>query len=463
MRSDMKTFGTADTILIAAMVALYIGATAWLTSRWRSRTPGDFMTGARTLPAFVVGVLMVSEFVGTKSTIGTAQAAFESGMAASWAVVSVAAGFPLFGMVLVRKLYRSGEYTISGALQQRYGRSTQLTVSLIMIYALLLVNLGNYVSGAAVLAAVFQVDLTLAALGIAAVSTFYVAFGGMKSLAWITLLHSVVKYCGIMVVLAVALYLSKGVAPIVAALPADFFSLEGGIGASTIVAFFIGNIGAIFSTQYIFQAMASARSADAAVRATWIAGALAIPIGLALGLIGVAARYLYPGIRSLDALPVFLAEMNRYAAGFVTVALVASIFAGVSTVALAIASLAVRDFYVPAAPATPAQQLRATRLIALAIGLVPVTLVWLAPGLLPLSFFTRALRMSVSVVAVTGLYLPFFGSNGGATCALLASVAATTAWFVLGNPLGIDNMYVALATPALVMLGERWLFQQRAR
>ncbi len=459
----MKTFDAADTLIIVTMVLGYVAVTAWLATRWRSRNANEFMTGARTLPALVVGVLMVSEFVGTKSTVGAAQAAFESGMAASWSVLSVAVAFPLFGMVLVRKLYNSGEYTISGALFQRYGRSTQLTVSLIMIYALLLVNVGNYVSGAAVLANVLHVDLAVAALGIAVVSTFYMTLGGMKSLARVTIWHSVVKYLGVLVVLAVALTMSGGVAPIAASLPASFFTWDGDIGASTIVAYFIGNIGAIFSTQYIVQAIASARSADVACRATFIAGALAIPIAIALGLIGVAARYLHPEVGSLDALPVFLTDMNVYVAGFVTVALVASIFASVSTVALAIASLVVRDFYAPRVDATPALQLRATRAIALVVGFVPLAFVVLAPGLLQLSFFTRALRMSVSMVAVAGLYLPFFGSNAGATSALVAAVVATTAWYLLGNPWGIDNMYVALAAPALVMAGERLFFQRFAR
>lgn len=451
----MQTFAPKDTAIIGAMVVLYIGLTAWLSARWRSTTSSEFMVGAHSLSPLVVGVLMVSEFVGTKSMIGTAQAAFESGMAASWAVLSVAVGFPLFGIVLARKLYDSGEYTISGAIFQRYGRPTQMIVSLVMIYALLLVNVGNYLSGAAVVAAVLHVELPLAAFAIALVSTFYVAFGGMKSVAYVTIWHSAVKYLGILAVLVVALRLTGGVAPIKAALPPFYFSWDGGIGASTIAAFFIGNVGAIFSTQYIVQAISSTSSADAARRSTFVAAALALPIGIALGLIGVAARMLYPDVPSLYALPMFLQEMNVYVAGFVAVAMVASIFAGVSTVALAIASLVVRDFYLPHRQATPERQLRAMRWIALAVGFVPLAFVFFAPGLMKLSFFTRALRLSISVVAVIGLYLPFFGSGRGAACGLLAAVVTTTAWYLLGNPYGIDNMYIALATPAIVIAVER--------
>lgn len=457
----MGTFSSGDTAIIIAMVIAYIGWTSWLTVRSRSRTASEFMVGGRTLPATVVGILMLSEFIGAKSTVGTAQGAFESGMAASWAVLSAAFAFPLFGWLLAKRLYNTGEFTISGAIFKRYGKSTQLVVSLIMIYALLLVNVGNYISGAASIAVVLKTDLPVAACVIAAVSTFYFAFGGMKSLAYVSLIHSAVKYLGVLVVLGVALQLTGGLSPMVQALPASYFSWDGELGATTIVAYFIGTLGSVFSTQYIIQAIASTPNADAARRSTFIAAGLAIPVSLALGLIGVAARYLYPHMDSLYALPVFLQSMNVWLAGFVTVALVASIFISVSTVALAISSLVVRDFYVPLCQPTPEREFLATRRMALLIGFIPLVFVFFAPGLLQLSFFTRALRLSISIVAMIGFYLPFFSSNRGATAGLLAATGTTTIWYLLDNPYGIDNMYIALATPALVIFIDK-LFHWKA-
>ncbi len=54
-----------------------------------------------------------------------------------------------------------------------------------------------------------------------------------------------------------------------------------------------------------------------------------------------------------------------------------------------------------------------------------------------------------------GFYLPFFSSNRGATAGLLAAALTTTAWYLAGDPLGIDNMYVALVTPPLVIFVEK--------
>jgi SSS family solute:Na+ symporter len=427
----------------------------------RSKTADQFMTASRALPPTVIGVLLMSEFIGAKSTVGTAQEAFNSGIAAGWSVLGASIGFLLFGLFFVRKLYNSGEYTISGAIAQKYGRTTMLTVSLIMIYALLLVNVGNYVSGAAAIATVLKINLPVAICIIAAVSTFYYVFGGMKGVAYVTVLHSAVKIVGVALLLGVALYATGGISPMMDSMPEQYFTWSGALGGSTIIAWTVGTIGAIFSTQFIVQAISSAHTAEDARRSTFYSAALCFPIGIALALIGVAAKFLHPSMNSLYALPVFLQGMNPFLAGLVATGLIASVLVSVCTVALAIVSLIMRDFYVPHYRPSPEAELRATRLISLGVALAPLVFVFFVPAILKLSFFTRALRLSISIVALIGFYLPMFQSGRGATLGLLASAVLTSVWYVLGNPYGIDNMYIAALTPVAVMAIERLFSGQR--
>ncbi|GGF44284.1 sodium:solute symporter [Aliidongia dinghuensis] len=451
----MNAFDAVDTTIIVAMIVAYILGTGWLTLRLRSKTNDQFMVASRAMPAAVVGVLLMSEFIGAKSTVGTAQEAFNTGFAASWSVAAASIGFLLFGLFFVRKVYGSGEYTISAAIAQKYGKSTMLTVSLVMIYALFLVNVGNYISGAAALATVLKVNMPVAMAIIGIVSTFYFTFGGLKGIAYVTVLHSVIKLVGIALIVGVALTMTHGIQPMVTALPAHYFSWDGKIGAATIIAWIIGTVGAIFSTQFIIQAISSNRNATDARRSCFIAAGLCLPVGLALGLIGVAAKFLFPAQNSLYALPIFLQHMNPFWAGLVATSLVASVFVSVSTVALAIASLIIRDFYVPYGRPTPERQLQVTRLLSVVIGLLPLVFVFFLPEILKLSFFTRAIRLSISIVALVGFYLPLFKTDRGATLGLIASAVATTLWYAWNNPYGIDNMYVAIVTPIAVIAIER--------
>jgi len=451
----MHEFGGTDTAIIVAMIVAYIIGTAWLTLCLRSTTNEQFMVASRAMPAAIVGVLLMSEFVGAKSTVGTSQEAFTSGLAAAWSVIAAGIGYLLFGLFFVRKVYGSGEYTISGVLEQKYGKATMVIVSLIMIYALFLVNVGNYISGAAALATILKIDIPWAMILTGIISTFYFTYGGLKGVAWLTLLHSCVKIAGLAIIVAVALYATGGFAPMAAKLPPEYFTVTGKIGPTTIFAWVIGTVGSIFSTQFVIQAISSNKSANDARRSCYYAAALCIPVGLALGVIGVAARYLHPEMKSIFALPIFLQDMNPFLAGVVATSLVASVFVSVATVALAIASLIVKDFYVPLARPTPEQQLRTTRLISVVIGLAPLVFCFFLPEILKLSFFTRAIRMSVSIVALVGFYLPFFRTSIGAIGGLVTATIMTSLWYYWDNPYGIDNMYVALAMPVIFIAVER--------
>lgn len=451
----MNHFSAEDTLIIVAIVIVYILFTSWLTYRLRSKNSGDFMEGSRAMPAFIVGILLMTEFIGAKSTIGTAQAAFEDGFAASWSVIGAAIGFPLFGLLLVKRIYNTGKITISGAIAEKYGTSTKNIISIIMIYALLLVNVGNYVSGAAAISTVLKVNLPMAAFITAIVSTFYFAFGGLKGMALVTMIHSALKYFGVLVILGFALSQTGGFTPMFEQMPEYYWTWDGNIGASTIVAWLIGTIGSIFCTQFVIQAISSTKDVKSAKRATWVAFFFCMPIALAIAAIGVAAKFLHPDINSLYALPVFLQDMSPWLAGMVTTSLVASIFVSVSTVALAIASLVVKDFYVPYRKPTPEQEFKATRWLSLLIGFLPLIFVLLVPEVLKLSFFTRAIRLSISVVAVIAFYAPFFKSARGANAGLIGACVMTSVWYLLGDPFGINNMYIALITPAVIMVLDR--------
>lgn len=438
--------------LIVSAVIVYIVATSILALALRSRTNAQFMVGSRALPAGVVAVLLMSEFIGAKSTIGTAQEAFEHGMAAGWSTLSAAIGFLLLGLVFAGSIYRSRQHTISGLIEQRFGYGARIAVSLIMIYALLLVNVGNYISGAAALSSALHLDLTVATFLVAAFSGVYYVFGGLKSIAYVTILHSCIKLLGIGILVYAALKLTGGIAPIRAGLPSTYFTAGGTIGANTIVAWIVGNIGAIFSTQYIVQAIASNRDVAGARASALMAAVLCLPLGLALAFIGVAARYLHPDLDSLFALPTFVDGMSAPLAAIVTVSLVASSLVSVSTVALATTALVMNDFYVPWRKPSADAELRATRYIALAVGVAPLLCVFFTPHILTLSFFTRALRLSIAIIALIGVYLPTVGSPRSALIALIASAVLTSSWYLLGNPFGLDNMYVAALVPAMLLL-----------
>ena len=59
-------------------------------------------------------------------------------------------------------------------------------------------------------------------------------WGGLKSVAYLTIVHSTVKIIGIAILVGVAWKLSGGVKPMVAAMPAHYFTWSGSLSGGTI-------------------------------------------------------------------------------------------------------------------------------------------------------------------------------------------------------------------------------------
>lgn len=444
-------------IIILVIVAFYIVVTAYLSYKWSGSSNSDFMQGSKGIPYFVVAVMIFSNYNGIMAVIGTPQQAFTSGIAASWSLFAAAIGFLLYGCFFVKKLYSTGSFTISGAIRKKYGRSTQLLVSIIMIYAMLMLNLNTYISGASVLHEILRTSLPISMLLIAVVSTIYFSIGGMKSVSKTTMIHTFMKYLGVIIIVVVALKMTHGIHPIAAKLPKFYFTATGKVGSATIIGWILTSIGAIFSTQTIAQAVSSTKSAKDAQKASFWAAIIVIPFGIALGVIGVAAKYLFPSMNGLYALPTFLGHMNTFWASLSSIGLLAGVFVGVSSCGLAIVALVVNDFYVPHWKPQPKQQLKATHIISVIVGLLPLIFMFYTPNILSLSFFAKALRVSIAIVAVMAFYLPTFNSTIVANSALIITSILTTVWYILGNPFGINDTYIAIFTPLIIMLIGRWI------
>jgi SSS family solute:Na+ symporter len=92
------------------------------------------------------------------------------------------------------------------------------------------------------------------------------------------------------------------------------------------------------------------------------------------------------------------------------------------------------------------------------MGLLPIVLAIYTPNILSMTFLGKALRASLSVLVLFVFFMPWFGTKLGAFLSIIMSLVATIAWFMMGNPFGIDNAYVALAVP-LVVMGLSHLFK----
>jgi SSS family solute:Na+ symporter len=396
--------------------------------------------------------MLMSEFIGTAASVGTAQEAYSFGISAAWNIIALGAGFLFYAYFLAGKYKESGHNTISAVFAEVYGPQTKVVTSLVMIFALQIVAVAMYAGGGAILSALLAVDRTVATVICGNVAVFYVVMGGMKSVVYTNVIHSMMKYAGIVVALYFGLAQVGGYRELQAHLPGELFSWTN-VGVSQIFAWFIAGVGATFSTQYVIQAINTVETRQKAKAASLYAALLLVPFGIATALVGMCSLALFPGIKSIDAFSALIERMDGVMAGVVAAGLAASLFGTIAAISVSTATLLYKDFYVRfvATKADETQSLHFIRVTTIVVGLLPIALAIYTPNILQVTFLAKAVRASLSVLVLLVFYAPWFGTRAGAFWSILASLVATIAWFMMGYPFGIDNAYVALVVPLVIM------------
>src|SRR5271167_1936931 len=278
----MQTNYVALAIVIAYMAALGLLTSIVQRSVTNTATFTSGTTGSG-VPAVLVGLMLMSEFIGTSASVGTAQEAYRFGISASWNIIALGAGFLFYAYFLAGKYKESGHNTISAVFAEVYGPQTKIATSLVMIFALQIVAVAMYAGGSAILSALLAVDRTLATVICGNVAVFYVVMGGMKSVVYTNVIHSLVKYIGIGVALYFGLTKVGGLHELQARLTGDMFSWTN-VGVGQIFAWFIAGVGATFSTQYVIQAINTVETRQKAKAASLYAALLLVPFGIATAL-----------------------------------------------------------------------------------------------------------------------------------------------------------------------------------
>lgn len=437
-----------------AIVGGYMLALAGISfwARRFSRTAHTYTSGGNNFPAILIGFLLMSEFIGTTASVGTAQVAYEKGISSAWNLAALGVGFVLFALLMARRFKDMNENTISGAMARTYGEPVRFATSVIMIFALQIVAISVYTSGGAVLAGLLAIDRTVAIVIVGVVGVAYVSLGGMRSVIYTNVLHALVKYLGIGIALAFALSEVGGYQRLRAQLPAEMFSLTG-VGWGQVGAWLVAGVGAVLATQYVVQAIATVPDGRRARAASFYSALLIVPFGIAAAIVGMCCVLLFPDIDALQAFPTLVASMNDFMAGLVVAGLAGSLFGTISALSMGTATLIYKDFYARFSRnrKDDASALRFVRMATIVVGLVPIPLAVLSTEVLNVTFLAKSLRATLAVLLLIAFYAPRFGSPRGALASILLSLVVTIGWYLAGNPFGIDNAYVALAIPVLVM------------
>jgi SSS family solute:Na+ symporter len=416
-------------------------------NRWNTNS-SLYMVAGKSSGALIVGTALASEFSGLGGTVGTAADAFKHGIGSSLNIITASVGFVVFAFWVAPKFKALGTDTISSIIGGVYGHVNKRLASLLLIITMLLVSVGLYVGAASTLAPILGVPRVTAILVVGVAGVFVVAIGGMRGVLWINVLDVFLILTGIITSAIVGVVYVGGFAKLEAALPSEMFNLTS-VGWPQIVTWLVANVTAIVATQYIIQALASSSSPQTARKSSIIAAIILVPLGFGEALVGMCAAVAAPHIHPAEAYGWFAARSNPFIGGLMVMGLGATMMGTLSAVTHAATALTLRDFYIGLFKprATDQECLRFARISNVVFSILPLSLAILTPTLLSLLFFGRGLRGTLGVVVLCALFFPNALSAKAVTVCISVSLVLSTVWYLLGDPLGINNVLVAVGIP----------------
>ncbi|GAA4508481.1 sodium:solute symporter [Brevibacterium yomogidense] len=317
-----------------AVVLLYllamIGFGVW--GMRRARTQEDYLVAGRRLGPLLYTGTLAAVVLGGASTVGGVGLGYEFGLSGMWLVFCIGLGIVALSLLFAPKIQRLEIYTVSQMLELRYGRGSRAVSGIIMSAYGLMIATTSTVAYGSIFHALLGIDRVPAILLGGFVVILYSLLGGMWSITLTDFVQFIIQTIGIfLILLPIVLVQAGGFSGMSEALGPEVFDPVG-IGASTILTYFLIYTLGLLIGQDIWQRVFTARSPGVARWGGLSTGLYCLLYAIAGALIGTAARILVPGIEVTD--DVFTAvvdhSMAPLLAGFVLAAALSAVMSTAS-------------------------------------------------------------------------------------------------------------------------------------
>ena len=487
-------------MIIGILLVLILIIGVGVYSGRKVKNSSDFLAGGGQAGPWLVCGSIMGSLVSSQATIGTAQLAFNYGLAAWWFTLGSGIGCLFLGLIYAKPLRSSGCITELQIISREYGPVAGSLGSILCTIGIFISVLAQVVACSGLISAVFpSITLVVAAAIAIIIMCVYVIFGG----AWGAGMGGVIKLlllCVASIVGFIYTYVAcGGVGGITDALnqllngtPLGLIQNEIGLSelaSSTAITQRYFNLTArgvmkdigsgislllgVLSTQTYAQAIWSAKTDQKAKRGALLSAFLIPPIGIAGISIGMYMRANYITQAELTALlannqpipdlpvlsntiqvfPTFVIDhMPPLFAGIVLGTLLITVVGGGAGLSLGMATIVVKDIYkrVTNAIDSAKRELIATRCTIAAFLAIAAVITVIIPGSIinDFGFLSMGLRGTVVFLPLCGAL--WFKGKINQHC-ILASIIVAPLSVLLGKIIGLtfDPLFLGVGTSFL--------------
>ncbi len=451
------------------VLAGYFGgvlALGWLGYR-RTRTAADFIVAGRSLGALVGGATLAATQISAGTFVGTVGLHYLSGVDFVWVWPGAWLGWLVSAVFVAPKLRESGALTVPEYFLIRFGSpaARALAAALIVLAYTIFLVAQYRASGIIVHAVLGWPEWTGIALVLASTAV-YSLLGGLHGGARIDLLQTVVMLVGVIAAVPYLLQQLGGLEGLGAALADIDPRLLGGFLRWKEMVAFAASFGlGLAATPLEITRFISMRDTATARYAVGVAYAVQAVIGIAVMMIGLSMRALFPSLPTPDLASAVMAAhvLTPVAGALLIVAAFSAIMSTVNALLLVASASIAHDFYAPLLrpQASDRERLLVNRAGIVALAVVPVWFAAHEPGLVQFIVLFQSKLVASFFFAPIVVGLNWRRATPAAALASMTAGLAVCVWWSLppAPPLGVDAIFpgvgASLAVFVLVSLTTR--------
>jgi SSS family solute:Na+ symporter len=356
------------------IVVLYCLAMIAIGLRTRKQVKGQngfFVAHRQMSLPFITGSL-VATAIGGSALIVTSELGFELGLPGAWWLLVGSVGLVILGVFFARKVRGAALYTLPELVEMQYDRRVSLAASVLIVVAWVGVVAGQIIAAGSFLSILGTGSATFWMVVFTVVVATYTILGGQFSVIRTDLIQSVIVFIGIFATLAVVFSRVGGFGELRASLPAEYFSFplspkfDGKAFLSLLIL-----VGATYVVgPDMYSRLFCAKGEKTARQSAILAAFIFVPLALAIVLIGMSAKILYPQIASAQAFPqVVSGVLSPWLGGLILAAVIAALMSSADTCLLSQSIILTQDIFKRFTPSNERRTILLTRfsLVALAV------------------------------------------------------------------------------------------------
>lgn len=337
----MIIFGVALSVVLVLVVGIVV-------ARKVDGDSSNYLVAGRRLGVPLVAVSLTAAAVDANATVGNTDLTSQFGF---WSGASLAIGLALCllltGLFLAKRMNAMKLFTLGDFFRLRYGRSTEVLASVLMIVSFTILLAGNLVACGFLLQVFAGIPYVWGVILAVTLVLAYTVAGGLFSDAYTAAIQTTITVVAV-IVLLIWVALSFGIVIPEGMGPFDLGQLSdpaqgAPINWATLVSLAIGDIVAIDFMQRVF----GARSPRVAQRACFWAAGLTAGIGSVFAIVALSASAAL-GL-SVDDGPILYTLLGDYAPPIIAIlvlsGIVAASFSTASGAMLATSAIAVRNVF----------------------------------------------------------------------------------------------------------------------